>query len=74
MFIDESRVCLDFTDRRDRVSKRPAEKFLAANPAQPDHYRGGSGMWWGFISGDGQTDQAVLNLSILTGQRLIDEV
>ena len=44
LFTDESRYCLDFTDRRARVGRRPGERLHADNIAEHDRYGGGSVM------------------------------
>ena len=74
LFTDESRYCLDYTDRRVRVWRRPGERFHAANIAEHDRYGGGSIMVWGGISWDGRTDLVVLNQGTLTAQRYRDEI
>ena len=42
LFTDESRYCLDFTDRRHRVWRRQRERFHDANISEHDRYGGGS--------------------------------
>lgn len=74
LFTDESRFCLDYTDRRARVWRRPGERFHAANIAEHDRYGGGSVMVWGGISWDGRTDLLVLGRGMLTGERYRDEI
>ena len=49
-FLQTSRYCLDFTDRRARVWRRPGERLHADNIAEHDRYGGGSVMVWGGIS------------------------
>ena len=58
--------CLDFTDRRARVWRRPRKRFQAGNIAEHDRYEGGSVMVWAGISWDGRTDLVVLNRGTLT--------
>ena len=50
LFTDESRYCLDFTDRRARVWRRHVERFQDANISEHDPYGGGSIMVWAGIS------------------------
>ena len=50
LLTDESRYCLDFTDRRARVWRRPAERLHADNFAEHDRYGGGTVMVRGGIS------------------------
>ena len=74
LFTDESRYCLDYTDRRARVWRRPGERFHAQNIAEHDRYGGGSIMVWGGISWYGRTDLIVFNRGVLTAERYRDEV
>ena len=53
-FNDESRYCLDFTDRRARVWRRHGEQFQDANMSEHDPYGEGSIMVWGGISRGGK--------------------
>ena len=46
LFNDESRFCLDFTDRRQLVWKMPKERFDELNVAEHDRYGKGSVMVW----------------------------
>ena len=74
LFTDESRYCLDFTDRRARVWRRPGERLHADNIAEHDRYGGGSVMVWGGISWDGRTYLCVLHRGTLTAQRYRDDI
>ena len=74
LFTDESRFCLDFTNRRAKVWRRRGERFQGANIAEHDRYEGGSVIVWGSISLDGRTDLLVLNRGTLTGRRYIDDI
>ena len=74
LFTDESRFCVDFTDRRARVWRRAGERYQDANVAEHDRYGGGSLMIWGGISRAGQTDLHVLRRGTMTGVRYRDEV
>ena len=74
LFSDESRYCLDYTDRRARVWRRSGVRFHTANIAEHDRYGGGSIMVWGGISWDGRTDLIVLDRGTLTAQRYRDEI
>ena len=42
LFADESRFCLDFTDRRQLVWRMPKQKFDELNDAEHDRYGKGS--------------------------------
>ena len=46
LFTDESRFCLDFTDRRQLVCRMPKERFDELNMAEHDLYGKGSVMVW----------------------------
>lgn len=74
LFTDESRYCLDFTDRRQRVWRRQRERFHDANISEHDRYGGGSIMVWGGINRDGRTDLHVLERGTMTGVRYRDEI
>ena len=74
LFTDESRFCLDFTDRRANVCRRAGERLQDGNIAEHDRYGCGSVMVWGSISLDGRTDLVVLNIGTLTSRRYIDEM
>ena len=50
LFTDESRFCLDFTDRRQLVWRMPKERFDDLNVAEHDRYGKGSVMVWAGIS------------------------
>ena len=50
LFTDESRFCLDPTDRRNRVWRRPGERFADEAVLERNRYGGGSVMIWGGIS------------------------
>ena len=73
-FLQTSRYCLDFTDRRARVWRRPVERLHADNIAEHDRYGGGSAMVWGGINWDGRTDLCVLHRGTLTAQRYRDDI
>lgn len=74
LFTDESRYCLDFTDRRARVWRLPSERFHQDNVAEHDRYGGGSIMVWGGISLRGKTDLHIIENGTLTGLRYRDEI
>jgi len=50
LFTDESRFCVDFTDRRARVWRITNERFAPVCIANHDRYGGGSVMVWAGIS------------------------
>ena len=57
LFTDESRFCLDFTDRRQLVWRMPKERFDELNAAEHDHYHGKSSVIvWQGINVNGRTD------------------
>jgi hypothetical protein len=74
VFTDESRFCLDVTDRRRRVWRQRNQRFVLHNIAQHDRYGGGSIMIWGGISMQGKTDLHVFQNSTVTGVRYRDEI
>ena len=54
LFTDESRLCLDFTDRRQLVWRMPKERFDDLNVAEHDRYGKSSVMVWAGISVNGK--------------------
>ena len=46
LFTDESRFCVDFTNRRARVWRMPNERFAPVCVAEQDHF-GGAQSWFG---------------------------
>ena len=46
LFTDESRFCVDFTDRRQLVMRMPKQRFNELNMAEHDCYGKGSVMVW----------------------------
>ena len=74
LFTDESRYCLEFTDRRVRVWRRPGERFQEASVAEHDRYGGGSIMVWGGISRTGRTGLHVVRRGTMTSVRYIDDL
>ena len=69
LFTDESRFCLDFTDRRQLVMRMPKERFDEVNVVEHDHYGKGSVMVWPGISVQGKTDLYVIENGTLTALR-----
>ena len=74
LFSDESRYCLDFTDRRARVWRRRGERFQDANTSEHDRYGGGSVMMWTGISRGGKTELHIVMRGMATGVRYMDEI
>ena len=73
-FTDESRFCVDFTDRRARVWRMRNESFAEVYIAE--HGRmAGLQLWCGReISAQGKTDLHVIDNGILTAQRYVNEI
>jgi len=74
LFTDESRFCVDFTDRRVRVWRMTHERFAPVCIANHDRYGGGSIMVWSGISMQGKTDLHIVDNGSLTGQRYVDVI
>lgn len=68
-FSDESRLCVDFTDRRARVWKMRNEQFSSVCIAEHDHYSRGSVMMWMGISVQWKTDLYIMKNGMLTTAR-----
>ena len=73
-FIDESRFCLDFTDKRQFVWRMSKERFHYLNVAEHDRYGKGSVMVWAVISVSGKTDLYVVENGTLTAVRYCNEI
>ena len=74
LFTDESRFCVDFTDRRARVWRMPNERFASVCVAEHDRFGGGSVLVWAGISAQGKTDLHVIDNSTLTALRYVNEI
>ena len=74
LFTDESRFCVDFTDRRARVWSMPNERFAPVCVAEHDRFGGGSVMVWAGISVQGKTDLHVIDNGTLTVLRYVNEI
>ena len=73
-FNDESRYCLDFTDRRARVWRRHGEQFQDANMSEHDPCGEGSIMVWGGTSRGGRTDPHIVIKGMTTGLCYRDDI
>ena len=71
---DESRFCLDFTDRCARVWRMPNECFAPVCVAEHDRFGGGSVMVWARISAQGKMDLHVIDNGTLTALRYVNEI
>lgn len=56
LFTDETRVSLKSPDGRERVWRRPGERFAACTISPREPFGGGSKMFWGGISFDARTE------------------
>ena len=74
LFTDESRFCVDFTDRRAGVWRMPNERFAPVCVAEHDRFGGGSVMVWAGKSAQGKTDLRVIDNGILTALRYVNEI
>ena len=74
LFTDESRFCVDFTDRRARVWRMPNERFAPVCVAEHDRFGGGSFMDWAEISAQGKTDLHVIDNGTLTALRYVNKI
>ena len=74
LFTDESRFCLDFTDRRQLVWRMPKERFDDLNVAEHDRYGKGSVMVWAGISVNGKTDLYAIKNGTLSSLRHCNEI
>ena len=74
LFTDESRFCVDFTDRHARVWRMPNEHFAPVCVAEHDRFGRGSVMVWARISAQGKTDLHVIDNGTLTALRYVNEI
>ena len=74
LFTDESRFCVDFTDRHARVWRMPNERFAPVCVAEHDRFGGGSVMVWAEISAQGKTDLHVIDNGTLTALGYVNEI
>ena len=75
LFTNESRFCVDFTDRRARVWRMPNEHFAPVCVAEHDLFGGGSVMVWAGISAQGKTNLHVIDNGTLTmALRYVNEI
>lgn len=74
LFTDESRFNLRSPDGRDRVWRRPGERYAACTFTSRTPYGGGSIMVWGGISSDARTELVLIQNGALTAHRYIEEV
>lgn len=73
LFTDESRICIDRPDRRQRVWRRRGERFADACVRQANRWGGASVMVWGGITARHRTPLVVLD-GTLTAQRYVDNI
>ena len=74
LFTDESRFCVDFTDRRARVWRMPNERFAPVCVAEHDRFGGGLVMVWAGISAQGKTDLHIIDNGTLMAIRYVNEI
>ena len=74
LFMDESKFCIDFTDRRARVWRARNERFAPVCVAEHDRYGKGSVMVWAGISMQGKTDLHTIESGTLTAVRYVNEI
>ena len=74
LFTDESRFCVDFTDRRAKVWRMPNERFAPVCVAEHGRFGGGSVMVSAGISAQGKTDLHVIDNGTLTALRYVNEI
>lgn len=81
LFSDESRICLQGSDGRQRVYRRPGERYAQCCIEETVSYGGGSIMVWGGISLAARTDLVIVvgrdgggNRRGLTADRYIREI
>ena len=74
LFTDESRFCVDFTDRCARVWRMPNERFAPVCVAEHDRFGGCSVMVWAGISVQGKTNFHVIDNGTLSALSYVNEI
>lgn len=74
LFTDETRVALNSPDGRERVWRRPGERYSQACITPRVAFGGGSVMFWGGISWEARTDLVAVPGRGLTGARYVEEI
>ena len=74
LFTDESKFCIDFTDRRARVWRAQNKRFAPVCVAEHDRYGKGSVMIWAGISMQWKTDLHTIENGTLTAVRYVNEI
>lgn len=74
MFTDESRFTLYTHDGRQRVYRRPGERYYQACIEEKVPYGGGSVHVWAGISSESRTELVVIENGTLTAERYVNEI
>jgi transposase len=74
IFTDECRVSVQGADGRQRVWRRPGERFADCAILERGRFGGGSVMIWGGISLNGRTDLVILGGPSLNAERYIEDI
>lgn len=74
LFSDESRIGLYGADGRDRVYRRPGERYAQCTFTERVSYQGGSIMVWAGITLDSRTELVIVGNGSLTAVRYIQEI
>ena len=74
LLTDESRFCLDFTDRNQLVWGMPKERFDELNVAEHGHYGKGTVMVWKGINVNRKTDLYAIENGTLTALRYCNAI
>lgn len=74
LFTDESRFALRSPDGRQRVWRRPGERYLPCTMIPKEPFGGGSVMVWGGVNSQFKTELVVFDRNTVTADRYITEV
>ncbi|KAI5708531.1 hypothetical protein M8J77_024706 [Diaphorina citri] len=74
LFSDETRVCLNSPDGRERVFRRRGERFTDACMSEREPYGGGSIMFWAGISYEGRTELVSVPSPTLNAKRYVTDI
>lgn len=74
LFTDETRVSLKSPDGRERVWRRPGERFSACTISPREPFGGGSRMFWGGICFDARTELVPIHQRSMNAQFYLENI
>lgn len=74
LFSDETRISLKSPDGRERVWRRPGERFASCNISPRVPFGGGSVMFWGGICFDGRTELVPIRVRSMNADYYLEHI